>query len=876
MKPLDILKKEQARRMEELNRDIEDRERKIKDLDAKISRSAEYFKALDDSIGQLGESIQIALNSPRNVDTSHVDSAIETLRTELAEIRRNMIEVSAEKDRQVNALEEKLQQAYDKLELAKRDLKRSEDAKQKTELVNIELTQRESEFREQIKTYEETVSELKQTMDDLGQKYEEELASKEGLYFKISDLETELENTEIFEEHEPTFEERLEGSSYPWTDQIANLEASSERHHLHIRTIGTKGMIEESSENHAFNTAILLTSGNTRLLIDYGEENPGESFLHDLNPSAVLISHGHKDHVCRELELLECPIWMSKETDKILDPEKYDFKMRKIYPVDKFKIGDFEIEVFPALHSVKFPMTVFKISNGETSVGITTDIVGFHSGDKDKFFEDLDIWITDCSSLKKDLIRYDDKKGEPYGHLSLRNQVKWIQNFEQPPKVFLTHFGKESVEMSNAELKSELNEFPECKPAVCVDGSRMVFSEGKPIAVHGDVSVVNLFSELDEFAKKAEKKLSAKQLSELRSLHTELKDAKERLKLLKKKPPISKADIEKEIGYIQDAMVDILKGAGVDRAITDKYIYSLRKVPTHFKVISENKVISELKKRKLSRFIIKTESIDMSELRSYLVDHDTVLPGLRKIDSDVSIYVYERHEETPQLVYILAPEIEDELVKKMFAEEHQEYKKMAIVGSREATEDMLKAARHQAQKALESGWGIVTGGARGIDLEAIKQATMNREYARKLTIYLPKTIDDQPATTWELIKKAKKMGAKVVENAGAKQISRVTGQRPETVSYAKAALERNKLIMKDADAVVAIQAGKSRGTQHAMSQALKRGLTVKHIDEGMEATLLKKIAKVLSKKPLGSMKGLIKGMGKITPGVASYKGRNSD
>jgi len=146
---------------------------------------------------------------------------------------------------------------------------------------------------------------------------------------------------------------------------------------------------------------------------------------------------------------------------------------------------------------------------------------------------------------------------------------------------------------------------------------------------------------------------------------------------------------------------------------------------------------------------------------------------------------------------------------------------------------------------------------------------MNSAYAKKLTIYLPKTLEDQPAETWELLKKAKKMGAKVVENAGAKQISDVTGQKPRTVPYSKATLERNKLIMKDADAVVAIQHGTSRGTQHAIRQALEEGLDIKHIDEEVEATLLRKVGGMLKKKPLGSLKGIIKGMGKIVPGIAN-------
>lgn len=872
MKSLDILRQEQSRRLEELEKEIIEREKRIKALDSKIKYSAEYFKTLEDSIQQLSESVRTAIISPKSIDTDQVNRTIDVFQQELSEIRRNASETTMRKDQELHELVERLHVFEGRIELLKGELGRSEKSRQDAEAANSAFSERETELRREIKAYEEMLEDLKEANEEMSRVYEEELSKKEDLYTKIADLQDNLENIgDRFEESEPSLEEILEDSPYPWTEQLKFLDEMGEKKRLQIRTIGTKGMIEEFSNLHYFNTAFLLTSGESRVLIDYGEENPGEAFLTDLNPSAVLISHGHPDHVSRSLESLECPIWMSKETDERLDPEKYDFKIRMIFPGNSFRIGDFEIETFSILHSVKFPMTAFKISSGGTSVGITTDIIGFHAGDKDKFFDNLDIWITDCSSLTKDLIRYDDEKGEPFGHLALANQLKWIENLEKSPKVFLTHFGKGPVEMSEQDLKTELSKFSDDqKLAECVDGARMIFAEGQPLAFHGDISVVNLFSELKTFARSVEKQLGEKQLKELRSLHEELNDAKNRLSVLLKKPPTSRSDIEKEIGYIQDAMVDILKGSGIERVISEKYIYSLRKVPTHFRITSEQKVLEALKKKKLNRFVKSVETIDMSELRSYLVDHNEVLPGLRKIDADVSIYIYERHEETPELVHIIAHEdVNPQLLAEMFAEAHQEYRKMAIVGSRNATENMLKAARHQAQKALESGWGIVTGGARGVDLEAIRQATMNSEYAKKLTVYLPKTLEDQPAETWELLKKAKKLGARVVENAGAHEIAQKTGQSLRTVPYGKAAMARNARIMRDASAAVAIQTGTSSGTQNAIKTGLEKGLHIKHINEKLETTLLKKVGNILGKKSLGNMTNIIKGMGKIIPGIAS-------
>ena len=47
---------------------------------------------------------------------------------------------------------------------------------------------------------------------------------------------------------------------------------------------------------------------------------------------------------------------------------------------------------------------------------------------------------------------------------------------------------------------------------------------------------------------------------------------------------------------------------------------------------------------------------------------------------------------------------------------------MAVIGSRTATPEMLEATAYQTKKALAGGWGVVTGGATGVDAEAIRTA----------------------------------------------------------------------------------------------------------------------------------------------------------
>jgi len=516
--------------------------------------------------------------------------------------------------------------------------------------------------------------------------------------------------------------------------------------------------------------------------------------------------------------------------------------------------------------------------------------------------------------------------------------------------------------------------------------------------------------ELDEFAKKKEKKtkpVSKAKLRELDTLHAALTKAKKRLSDFEKSPPTLRKDLDVEISAIQSAMVDVLKSTGLTRLEAGRYIYSLRKTPTYYRVVSEQTAIKSLRKRKLGRYIKVTEALDMAKLKGFLKHRGITIPGLKKMTGDVSIYVYERHEEDePELVYIVGPEgleedfeedeledlegedlegedlegesssgeeeefsssssessssskegeeeFEEEELEEEFAEmkflvdkvknfltsksvvytqrsynlangevnavgigrafrqkvgevtpellrKHlgesgfetvEEWNKakfgkdkkmwlykvtrvpkggpsktMAIVGSRDATPDMLKAARYQTKKALDAGWGIVTGGAKGIDEEAIRE-TLRQNACKKLTVYLPKTINDQPVGVRPLLKKVREAGADVIENVGIKRVAKETGKAVSEVSYGQAAFARNKTIVAKSDALTAVQKAGSKGTQHSINAALKKEIPVKQIDEKLNARLLKQIMNKLKITHLGNLGKFLKGTLKMVPGV---------
>ena len=144
-------------------------------------------------------------------------------------------------------------------------------------------------------------------------------------------------------------------------------------------------------------------------------------------------------------------------------------------------------------------------------------------------------------------------------------------------------------------------------------------------------------------------------------------------------------------------------------------------------------------------------------------------------------------------------------------------KVMAVVGSREMSPVMEAQTIEQTQKALDAGWRISTGGARGVD-EAAMRAAINSGKAAMLDIYLPSTLDVQDRAVGTLAREAQALGANIIENAGA-----------GGVSYAQSLFLRDQAIIRNSNAAVAIHNNGSRGTMHSVNAAKKLGIPIKLI-----------------------------------------------
>lgn len=140
----------------------------------------------------------------------------------------------------------------------------------------------------------------------------------------------------------------------------AIVEAANSRP-VALTFLGTRGEISIRSRRHRRHSALLLRSGNTRIMIDCGADWRGR--LRALAPTAIVLTHAHADHAAGLTEGAPCPVYASEETFNLI--RRYPIRDRRpILPRVPVPIGAARFEAFPVRHSVRAPAVGYRITAG--------------------------------------------------------------------------------------------------------------------------------------------------------------------------------------------------------------------------------------------------------------------------------------------------------------------------------------------------------------------------------------------------------------------------------------------------------------------------------------------------------------------------------
>lgn len=202
--------------------------------------------------------------------------------------------------------------------------------------------------------------------------------------------------------------------------------------------LGTRGEIEEETPVHRFHSSMLVESGGTRLLIDYGLL-PRYS-LDEIAPDAILITHAHPDHYSwlKQDVPSDIPVYLTQET---FDYGKFKPQnSHVIAPMEKFKVGVLECMSYRVIHSIRCPAVGWKLNFEGKTLVYNSDLVDIV--EKDAVLTGVGYYVGDGSAVRANLVR---RRGDVlFGHTRIITQVHWCEKFGIKHIIF-THLGRETL-----------------------------------------------------------------------------------------------------------------------------------------------------------------------------------------------------------------------------------------------------------------------------------------------------------------------------------------------------------------------------------------------------------------------------------------------
>lgn len=207
-----------------------------------------------------------------------------------------------------------------------------------------------------------------------------------------------------------------------------------------LRFLGTKGEAEEQNDKHKENSSLLIEYKGKKLLIDWGVSHKDEK-LPDVD--IVLLTHCHPNHSGAADKLVHKKTIMNKTTAAKLRKIPFeDVEVINDNEIKDFVFGPFKITAFPAMHSIIYPMTCYKVK-GDSTIAYCPDVLWIRK--RTKLLKGVDIYIGDGSSVSRSVVREARKEQhEVFGHASILAQLKWCK-IEDIPRAIFTHFGEEVI-----------------------------------------------------------------------------------------------------------------------------------------------------------------------------------------------------------------------------------------------------------------------------------------------------------------------------------------------------------------------------------------------------------------------------------------------
>lgn len=207
---------------------------------------------------------------------------------------------------------------------------------------------------------------------------------------------------------------------------------------MRLRFLGTRGNIARRSRRHRMHSALMVLSGQSRILIDCGEDWLGR--VGELAPTAIVLTHAHPDHAFGLRDGAGCPVYATGESWAIL--RGFPIAERRRFPVNRgFRVDGIRFRAWRIEHSVRAPAVGFRISDpGRGTVFYAPDIA--HLPEAEIALRGVSLYIGDGATITRPMIwRAGDRL---IGHAPIRRQLEWCRRAGVSRAAF-THCGMQIV-----------------------------------------------------------------------------------------------------------------------------------------------------------------------------------------------------------------------------------------------------------------------------------------------------------------------------------------------------------------------------------------------------------------------------------------------
>jgi phosphoribosyl 1,2-cyclic phosphodiesterase len=214
--------------------------------------------------------------------------------------------------------------------------------------------------------------------------------------------------------------------------------------------LGTRGHIDARSPRHARHAALLVEYEGRRVMVDCGADWRGH--LDEVAPHAIVLTHGHPDHLFGLRDGAPCRVHATAETWR--DAEDYPVEARReVRPRQPVAIEGIRFEAFPVEHSTRCPAVGYRIAAGRVAIFYGPDLVHIH--DAESALAGLSLYVGDGSTLERSFVRR--RGAHLIGHAPVRTQLTWCRKAGVAEAVF-THCGAEIVEGDPREIAARLRD----------------------------------------------------------------------------------------------------------------------------------------------------------------------------------------------------------------------------------------------------------------------------------------------------------------------------------------------------------------------------------------------------------------------------------